>query len=173
MKKANKKDSWTNDKWYKHYRNQYIWCFIAELLSLIIPLATLMISKKDIYFKHTGTIDTVKFSFGGIMIVAVIVLIIIQHFKKSEDTRVKMGVSLLTIGLGYGVIVCFSVMFQDLVLIGGIAMASLVVSFVFYCLEVNRKHWADDYRKGLVTAKTIKNKNESPLQVHDDTRAVD
>lgn len=155
--KVNKKDSWDNAKWHKHYRNQAIACKVGKYACSVTPVLILFILKWDEYFKILDQTSQIRFSIGCILAVIVGAVAVMQDIKKTEDKNKQQILNAAGWWFAWGIVVCFQAVFNDLATILLYEACGQVGSFVCATLETNRKSWAEDYKEGVVTERTFKN----------------
>ena len=132
----------------KLWRGFILWG-IASFLSLVGPLATVLIINRDRYF--TTVHDAVRLTIGGALCVIFLLVLIFGKMKAPSSIFVFAFVYLLACLL--------EPIFKDLKLLSGVALCGKVVDWIFFtprlrhCREQLRMHeQADVTAKAMVAA---------------------
>lgn len=110
------------------YELRLVLLYIGSIFSLIAPLATLFIIRRDVYIMTPE--QSVKLCIGGVMIAVFVILMVMD--------RLKMPPRIILCALILIMSYLFQSILNDLVLISGLALVGELIDLVFFRTPIKK-----------------------------------
>lgn len=152
-----KRDSWTGERWYRHYRTQYYGLLVLKWAFIVLPLAVILGLRWNFYFPPENYEATMKASAGVSLLGVVGGLAMLNEARRKNPRTGEPSPWTGPIGWGVGALILYllSTVLSDLAMICGAEFAGQVGACVCRLGMTNRAKYMEDYRKANITSKVF------------------